>query len=144
VRQLLTTSPLQRNTAANFFALRPVMAMSTRSPLPNGAPTLHAKSPEVGVAATQNDVVAAAQAVLKPSVPMPSSSIRIRGIDFSEYATQPVTIAQLSKHFSSTGFQASNLGRAIEIINNMVRYPVMAVVLVLVRVVSCMCKFSCL
>ena len=118
------------------------MAMSARSPLPNGAPTSHTELPGVGAAATQNDVVAAAQAVLKPSVPMPSSSIKIRGVDFSEYATQPITVAQLTKHFASTGFQASNLGRAIEIINNMVEYPGIVVVLVPVRVISCRCNVS--
>jgi deoxyhypusine synthase len=71
------------------------------------------------MSATANDVAAAAQAVLKPSAPMPTTSTKIRGVDFSDYPAN-ITVAQLTKHFSSTGFQASNLGRAIEIINNMV------------------------
>jgi deoxyhypusine synthase len=50
---------------------------------------------------------------------MPTTSTKIRGVDFSDYGAN-ITVAQLTKHFSSTGFQASNLGRAIEIINNMV------------------------
>jgi hypothetical protein len=67
-----------------------------------------------------SDVTAAANAVLKPSIPMPSTSTKIRGVDFNDY-TQPITVQQLTRHFSQTGFQASNLGRAIEIVNNMVR-----------------------
>jgi hypothetical protein len=88
------------------------------SSLPNGTHTT-----DKSTSATANDVAAAAQAVLKPSVAMPSTSTQIHGVDFSDY-TNNITVAQLTKHFSSTGFQASNLGRAIEIINNMVPHTI--------------------
>jgi deoxyhypusine synthase len=65
------------------------------------------------------DAATAATAVLKPSIPMPSTSTKIRGVDFNDYKT-PITVQQLTSHLARTGFQASSLGRAVEIINNMV------------------------
>jgi deoxyhypusine synthase len=50
---------------------------------------------------------------------MPSTSTKIRGVDFNDYKT-PITAQQLTSHLARTGFQASSLGRAVEIINNMV------------------------
>ena len=70
--------------------------------------------------AKASDAANAAAAVLKPSILMPSTSTKIRGVDFNEYTNNPITVQQLTSHFLQTGFQASNLGRAIEIINNMV------------------------
>jgi hypothetical protein len=70
-----------------------------------------------------SDAATAATAVLKHSIPMPSTSTQILGVDFNNYTTSPITVAQLTSHFSRTGFQASNLGRACEIINNMVLPP---------------------
>ena len=69
--------------------------------------------------AISDDATTAATAVLKPSIPMPSTSTKIQGVDFNNYE-KPITVQQLTSHFLQTGFQASNLGRAIEIINNMV------------------------
>ena len=94
--------------------------MSTNT-VPNGTTTLpdpKKEDPEP----RRKSVVAdkSAQAVLKPSIPMPKSSTKIRGVDFNEYKSRPITVQQLTSHFSTTGFQASNLGKAIEIINNMV------------------------
>jgi hypothetical protein len=70
------------------------------------------------------DMANLANAVLKPSIPMPSSSTQIRGVDFNDYLTphykNAITVQQLTATFTRTGFQASNLGRAVEIINNMV------------------------
>jgi hypothetical protein len=106
----------QRNLVPQTFRQEPTPSLTMQTPsLPNGT---HTKG--TSTAATANDVAAAAHAVLKPSAPMPATSTQIRGVDFSEYAKQNISVAQLTKHFSSTGFQASNLGRAIEIINNMV------------------------
>jgi hypothetical protein len=66
------------------------------------------------------DAATAATAVLKPSIPMPSTSTKIRGVDFNHYKTTPITVQQMTSHMARTGFQASSLGRAVEIINNMV------------------------
>jgi deoxyhypusine synthase len=67
------------------------------------------------------DAAIAATAVLKPSIPMPSTSTVIRGVDFNDYP-QPITVKQLTSHFLQTGFQATTIGKAIEIINNMVYF----------------------
>jgi hypothetical protein len=69
------------------------------------------------------DAAVAANAVLKPSVPMPSSATQVRGVDFNNYTKEPITVKQLTSHFARTGFQASSIGRAVEIINNMVSFP---------------------
>lgn len=75
---------------------------------------------EVPSKSKTGDAVVAANAVLKPSIPMPSSSTQIRGVDFNDYIKAPITVKQLTSHFAKTGFQASSIGRAVEIINNMV------------------------
>ena len=75
----------------------------------------------------ESDAITAANAVLKHSVPMPATSTKIRGVDFNEYSpSSPITVQQLTSHFSQTGFQASSIGRAIEIINNMVDPSILA------------------
>lgn len=68
---------------------------------------------------TSKDAATAATAVLKPSISMPSTSTRIRGVDFNEFP-QSITVEALTSSFARTGFQASNLAKAIEIVNNMV------------------------
>jgi hypothetical protein len=89
----------------------------------NGSIVNGTTHPSKDVAGTKSgDAATAATAVLKPSIPMPSTSTKIRGVDFNEYKT-PITVQQLSSHFLQTGFQATNLGKAIEIINNMVTPP---------------------
>jgi len=70
---------------------------------------------------TANDATTAATAVLKPSISMPSTSTRIRGIDFDQFKG-PVTVQALTSSFATTGFQATNLAKAINVINNMVYY----------------------
>jgi hypothetical protein len=90
-------------------------------PLPNGSRSFeeHGK-PHFNDTTKSGDAATAATAVLKASIPMPSTSTKIRGVDFNDYLSTPITVAQLTSHFSRTGFQASSLSRAIEIINNMV------------------------
>ena len=89
--------------------------------LPNGSASHNDPViPHIHDSAKTGDAATAATAVLKPSIPMPSTSTKIRGVDFNDYVSTPITVAQLTSHFTRTGFQASNLSRAIEIINNMV------------------------
>lgn len=104
--------------------------MSTTAPMSNGSipngSTSNGHTPtsisHAETYANSKDASKAATAVLKPSIPMPSTSTQIRGIDFNDYTSpkSPVTVKELTEHFMRTGFQASNLGKAIEIINNMV------------------------
>ena len=91
--------------------------MTTLHQAANGIPSATSKPlPNT----TADDAQTAATAVLKPSISMPLTSTRIRGIDFNEFS-QGVTIKALTSSFAKTGFQASNLAKAIEIVNNMVR-----------------------
>src|SRR5438105_126696 len=103
------------------------MAKSTEERMSNGI-ALHAESVssdkrEESSKSKTGDAAVAANAVLKPSIPMPSTSTQIRGVDFNEYTKSPITVKQLTSHFTRTGFQASSIGRAVEIINNMVLVP---------------------
>lgn len=59
---------------------------------------------------------AARLAVFKPSENLEGKSVRIMGYDFN----QGVDYSQLLKSMVSTGFQASNLGDAFDIVNQMV------------------------
>jgi hypothetical protein len=89
--------------------------------LPNGSTSFEEQGKlHLNDTTKSGDAATAATAVLKPSIPMPSTSTKIRGVDFNDYLSTPITVAQLTSHFSRTGFQASSLSRAIEIINNMV------------------------
>jgi hypothetical protein len=101
----------------------PLTMTSTQKHLVNGeAPSLSSDSSKNELARTiVDDAATAATAVLKPSVSMPSTATRIRGIDFNEFKA-PVTVQDLTSSFARTGFQASNLARAIEVINNMVPF----------------------
>jgi deoxyhypusine synthase len=59
-------------------------------------------------------------AVLKPSVEMPEGSQRVEELDFNEFSGRSVTVEDLIKGMNNMGFQASSIGEAVRIINNMV------------------------
>ncbi|XP_044498743.1 deoxyhypusine synthase-like [Mangifera indica] len=61
---------------------------------------------------------AARLAVFKPSENLEGKSVRIMGYDFN----QGVDYSQLLKSMVSTGFQASNLGDAFDIVNQMLEW----------------------
>ncbi len=65
----------------------------------------------------QNDAKAA---VLVQSQPMPADATVVQGIDFDRHADKEVTVDEMMRSMKATGFQASNLGRAVEIIDQMV------------------------
>jgi len=62
----------------------------------------------------------AANAVLKPSGPVPVGAREIHGIDFDKHAGKPITVEELIDGISNMGFQASALSEAVHIINEMV------------------------
>ena len=70
------------------------------------------------MAEVSNDgnLASAHSAVFKKSESLEGKSIKIEGYDFNQGVNYP----QLLKSFVSTGFQASNLGDAIQVINQMV------------------------
>ncbi|KAI9671177.1 MAG: Deoxyhypusine synthase [Caeruleum heppii] len=61
----------------------------------------------------------ATAAVLKPSDPLPSSARQVSGIEFNDHRDTPLTIPALIAGMSNMGFQASAVGDAVRIINDM-------------------------
>lgn len=66
----------------------------------------------------------ATDAVLKPSEEVPSewSDLIVSGIDFNALHHEPITISSLISGMGNMGFQASNLSRAVQIIDKMRSY----------------------
>ena len=61
--------------------------------------------------------VGASAAVLKPSEPMPDFAVTVEGPNFDE----EMTLQKLIASYQRIGFQANSLGKAIDIVNKMVR-----------------------
>ena len=62
----------------------------------------------------------AADAVLKPSDPVPDGSRTVQGIEFDDYANRSITVDELVAGMANMGFQATSVGEAVRIINDMV------------------------
>ncbi|KAH7887777.1 Deoxyhypusine synthase [Phlebopus sp. FC_14] len=60
----------------------------------------------------------ASQAVLQPSEPVPESAVSIQGPDFDEIQS----LQDLLRSYERIGFQATSLGKAIDIVNRMRRW----------------------
>lgn len=71
-------------------------------------------------APAQNIPSGAAAAVLKPSDPVPEEAKPVQGIDFNNYAQRSITIDELVGGMENMGFQATSVGKAVRIINDMV------------------------
>jgi hypothetical protein len=65
----------------------------------------------------------AADAVLKPSDPVPEDAVPVRGVEFDHFAGRSITVDELLDGYTNMGFQASSVGEAVRIINDMVRVP---------------------
>jgi hypothetical protein len=62
----------------------------------------------------------ATDAVLKPSEPVPEDSTEVQGIEFNDYADRAITVEELVAGYASMGFQATAVGEAVRIVNDMV------------------------
>jgi deoxyhypusine synthase len=71
-------------------------------------------------APSQNVPSGAAAAVLKPSDPVPEGARPVQGIDFNDYAQRSITVEELVGGMANMGFQATSVGEAVRIINDMV------------------------
>ena len=60
----------------------------------------------------------AAAAVLQPSEPIPSNAVAVQGPNFDERQT----LQSFLQSYERIVFQANSLGRAINIVNRMVRF----------------------
>ena len=76
------------------------------------------QEPETGSSKVPTTATAA---VLKPSEPVATGSKTVKGIDFNDFKGRDVTVVELLKHMDVMGFQAMNLAKAIQIIDEMVR-----------------------
>ena len=63
---------------------------------------------------------AAAQAVLVASEPVPEGVEQVKGVNFNAYNDRDITVAEMVDAMGSMGFQASAVGEAAQVINEMV------------------------
>ena len=63
----------------------------------------------------------ATEAVLKPSESVPEGSKEVQGIDFDRYRERKMTVEELVAGMANMGFQATSIGDAVRIIDEMVR-----------------------
>jgi hypothetical protein len=61
-----------------------------------------------------------ADAVLVPSGEMPTGSQKVEELDFNKFAGRAITVDDLVGGMNNMGFQASSIGEAVRIINDMV------------------------
>ncbi|KAJ6260657.1 hypothetical protein Dda_4884 [Drechslerella dactyloides] len=61
----------------------------------------------------------AIDAVLVQSAPMPEGSVKVKGVEFDDFAGKSITVDELVRNMSNMGFQASSLGKAVEIVDKM-------------------------
>ncbi|KAF2158153.1 deoxyhypusine synthase-like protein [Myriangium duriaei CBS 260.36] len=64
----------------------------------------------------------ATEAVLKPSDPAPEGAVPVSGIDFNQYAGKDISAADLVAGMTTMGFQATSIGQAAQLINEMRSY----------------------
>lgn len=74
-------------------------------------------STEAASSAPPSSVTAA---VLVPSNEMPEGSQKVEELDFNKFAGRPITVDDLIGGMNNMGFQASSIGEAVRIINDMV------------------------
>lgn len=63
---------------------------------------------------------AATDAVLKPSDSVEDGARKVQGIEFNDYHGQDITVRELVRGMKDMGFQATAVGDAVRIINDMV------------------------
>lgn len=59
-------------------------------------------------------------AVLVPSNEMPKDAQKVEELDFNKFSGRPITVDDLMSGMNHMGFQASSIGEAVRIINDMV------------------------
>lgn len=62
----------------------------------------------------------ASEAILKKSDEMPPGSQKVEELDFNKFTGRSITADELVEGMSNMGFQASSIGEAVKIINDMV------------------------
>jgi hypothetical protein len=62
----------------------------------------------------------AKDAVFKVSQSVPDDSKEVRGVEFNDHTERNITVAELLSGMSNMGFQATSVGEAVRLINEMV------------------------
>lgn len=70
--------------------------------------------------ASNDDSSTAKGAVLVPSEAIPEGAREVRGIEFNDHHGRDISVAELVDGMAGMGFQASAVGDAVRIINEMV------------------------
>ncbi len=84
------------------------------------SPTITKDSPTTTKVPESQRPSGAADAVLKPSDPVPENWKQVRGIEFNDFEGRDVTVTDLLEGMERIGFQGSNVSRAAKIIDEMV------------------------
>ena len=93
-----------------------------------------------------NDQQSAAAAVLVKSEDMPADAQKVEELDFNQFKDKPITVEDLIGGMTNMGFQASSIGEAVKIINDMVCHVDMfftSMVLSVLRVVPSFVDARC-
>lgn len=72
------------------------------------------------MATAQQDDAVARNAVLVQSAPVSAEAVPVKGIDFDNFKDRNITVAELLAGMGNAGFQASSVGHAVQIIDEMV------------------------
>lgn len=56
-----------------------------------------------------------------PSQSVPDDAVKVSGIDFNQFAGKDISAADLVAGMATMGFQATSIGQAAQMINEMVR-----------------------
>jgi deoxyhypusine synthase len=64
--------------------------------------------------------ISVTEAVLKPSDEMPEGSQKVKELDFNAFTGRSISVEDLINGMNHMGFQASSIGEAVRIINDMV------------------------
>jgi hypothetical protein len=65
-------------------------------------------------------------AVLVPSNEMPEGSQKVEELDFNKFAGRDITVNDMISGMNNMGFQATSIGEAVRIINDMVPFPLLS------------------
>lgn len=66
--------------------------------------------------------------VLQSSQPVPEGSHVVSGVDFDKFQGRDITVAEMVDNLAHTGFQGSAVAEAAQIINEMVRLDIIAII----------------
>jgi hypothetical protein len=100
------STPSSPSTSRNIEAVLLQRLFTTKTP--------------IAMASSSSAPTGATDAVLKPSEPVPEGAQEVQGIDFNQYASRSITVEELVGGYANMGFQATSVGEAVRIINDMV------------------------